>query len=96
MILNLTRNAIEATEAGKSVDISTSIMDQEVIMSVRDEGKGIPPEVLSNMGSPFVTTKEKGTGLGLSVCYSIAQRHNAKMDFETSEEGTTFTIRFPK
>lgn len=96
LILNLTRNAIEATEAGKSVDISTSSMGQEVIMSIRDEGRGIPPEVLSNIGSPFVTTKEKGTGLGLSVCYSIAHRHNAKVDFETGPEGTMFSIRFPK
>ena len=45
--------------------------------------------------SPFVTTREKGTGLGLAVCYSIAARHQAKIDYETSSQGTTFNIRFP-
>ncbi|MEG3071472.1 MAG: hypothetical protein RQM92_12165 [Candidatus Syntrophopropionicum ammoniitolerans] len=48
------------------------------------------------MGNPFFTTKDSGTGLGLSVCYSIAARHKAAIDFETSSTGTTFFVRFEK
>jgi two-component system, sporulation sensor kinase E len=95
LILNLTRNAIEATVAGRCIDIKTIAVNGEVIMTIRDEGNGIPPEVLNSIGTPFITTKEKGTGLGLSVCYNIAQRHNAKIDIDTSNTGTSFNIRFP-
>jgi signal transduction histidine kinase len=61
---------------------------------VQDDGQGIAPEVLEKIGTPFFTTKNNGTGLGLAVCYSIVQRHNAKIDIETASTGTTFYIRF--
>jgi signal transduction histidine kinase len=64
-------------------------------MFVKDEGTGLPPEIIDKLGTPFVTTKENGTGLGLAVCYSIAARHNARIDFETGPEGTTFSVHFP-
>ncbi|MEN6389364.1 MAG: ATP-binding protein [Syntrophomonas sp.] len=50
---------------------------------------------VDKLGTPFVTTRYKGTGLGLAVCYSIAARHKAKIDYQTGSEGTTFNIRFP-
>ena len=53
-------------------------------------GKGIRPEVLEKLGTPFYTTKDNGTGLGLGVCYAIAARHNAKIEIQTGSEGTTF------
>jgi two-component system, sporulation sensor kinase E len=46
------------------------------------------------MGTPFFTTKDNGTGLGLAVCYSIAERHKARIDIDTGPEGTTFFVRF--
>ena len=52
------------------------------------------PEVLEKIGTPFFTTKEKGTGLGLAICYSVAERHQAEIDIETGNDGTTFSIRF--
>lgn len=64
-----------------------------VVLAVRDEGKGISPEVLEKLGTPFYTTKDNGTGLGLGVCYAIATRHNAKIEIQTGSEGTTFFVK---
>ena len=57
-----------------------------------DQGKGIRPEVLEKLGTPFYTTKDNGTGLGLGVCYAIVARHNAKIEIQTGSEGTTFLL----
>lgn len=94
IIFNLVRNGIEAMEKGGTITISTYTSDNEVILSVADEGKGIEPETLEKLGTPFFTTKETGTGLGLAVCYSIAARHNAKIEVETGPSGTTFSVKF--
>ncbi|MDR3565487.1 MAG: ATP-binding protein [Negativicutes bacterium] len=93
-LLNLVQNALEAMTAGGVVTIATAVAGDRVVMSVRDTGGGIPPEVFGKIGTPFVTTKEKGTGLGLSVCYRIADRHDARIEIETSSNGTTFVIEF--
>jgi len=66
-----------------------------VNLVVRDEGGGIPPEIFDKIGTPFLTTKDNGTGLGLGVCYSIAERHNARITVDTSSEGTSFHVTFP-
>lgn len=77
------------------VTIHTFMEDGQVILAVEDQGHGIPDSIRDKIGTPFFTTKDCGTGLGIAICYSIVQRHNAKMDFKTSPEGTTFFIRFP-
>ena len=74
--------------------IRTFVENDKVVLSVEDEGNGISPEVLDKLGTPFTTTKSEGTGLGLAVCYSIAERHNAKIDIKTGLSGTTFYVRF--
>ncbi len=94
MILNLVRNGLEAMPPGGNLVVKTFTDGDEVIMAVRDQGKGIDPEVLEKIGTPFFTTKDNGTGLGLAVCYSIAARHNARIEIETSPKGTTFFVRF--
>jgi len=50
---------------------------------------------MGKLGKPFVTTKEKGAGLGLAVCYSIVERHNARLEVKTSDSGTVFYVIFP-
>lgn len=96
MILNLVRNGLEAMPRGGNMVIKTFADGDEVTMAVKDQGKGIEPEVLEKIGTPFFTTKDNGTGLGLAVCYSIAARHNAKIEIETGQEGTTFLVRFKR
>ncbi len=94
LILNLTRNGLEAMSAGGTLTISTSIVGADIVLAVKDEGKGIDRKLLSRIGTPFFTTKGNGTGLGLAVCHSIAHRHNAQIYFETAEGGTTVSVRF--
>ncbi|NLJ76458.1 MAG: PAS domain S-box protein [Peptococcaceae bacterium] len=94
MILNLVRNGLEAMSPGGTLVLKTFVQGDEVVMAVKDQGKGINPEMLEKIGDPFFTTKDEGTGLGLAVCYSIAARHNARIEIDTSPAGTTFFIRF--
>lgn len=98
LILNIARNGMEAMESiGKkgTLTIGTQCNNNEVVLYIKDEGPGLPLEIIDAVGHPFVTTKSSGTGLGLSVCYSIAARHNANIDFRTGPSGTTFYVRFP-
>lgn len=96
LVLNLTRNGLEAMKPGGNLMISTYLDGEEVVLAVKDEGSGVPPHMLEKLGTPFVTTKDSGTGMGLAVCYSIAARNNAAIEVETSSEGTTFFVRFQK
>lgn len=96
LIFNLVLNGAQAMSSGGTLEIRTFMDNEEIVLSVHDEGKGIAPEVLEKIGTPFFTTKDNGTGLGLAVCYSIVARHNAKIDIETGSTGTTFFVRFKK
>lgn len=94
IILNLVRNGLEAMTSGGILEIRTYSENGQVILSVRDQGKGIEPEIIDKIGTPFFTTKDCGTGLGLATCYGIAVRHNAVINLETGPGGTTFSVRF--
>ncbi|WP_425800471.1 PocR ligand-binding domain-containing protein [Desulfitobacterium sp. Sab5] len=95
LILNLCRNGLEAMKKGGCITLKTFREGQYVVLSVKDEGIGIPIENLDKLGKPFFSTKDNGTGLGLANCYNIATRHNAIIDINTSPGGTAFFIRFP-
>lgn len=94
LIINLVRNGLQAMSPGGKLKIKTYTTKEEIVLVVQDDGNGIASEVLEKIGTPFFTTKNNGTGLGLAVCYSIAQRHHAKIDIETSARGTTVYVRF--
>ncbi|MEG6523177.1 PAS domain S-box protein [Desulfotomaculum sp. 1211_IL3151] len=94
IILNLVRNGLEAMSQGGCITVQTYSVDDVVVLAVKDQGPGIPPEVLGKLGTPFLTTKDKGTGLGLATCFSIAARHNATIDIESDANGTTVYIKF--
>lgn len=97
LILNLTRNGIEAMEQHGTLTIETRYKDNKVYLYISDCGCGISKEWQEKMFAPFSTTKENGTGLGLSVCSSIVGQHNGVISVQSTEgEGTTFTIRFNK
>lgn len=96
LILNFARNGLEAMLPGGRLTIRSYTDGEEVVLAVQDQGKGIDSGILKKIGTPFFTTKENGTGLGLATCYSIAARHNAKLDFKTGDSGTTFFVRFKK
>jgi PAS domain S-box-containing protein len=95
LIINLVRNGLDAMPPGGALTIRTTCDDEQVVLSVQDQGKGIPPDVADRIGTPFFSTKEYGVGLGLAVCYSIAARHGASISFESETNGTTFNVHFP-
>ncbi|MDF2636418.1 MAG: multi-sensor signal transduction histidine kinase [Pelosinus sp.] len=94
LLLNLVRNSIEAMPEGGNLAIHTFQEDSNIVLSISDQGSGIPSDILDNLGTPFITTKDTGTGLGLPLCYQIAHRHNAKIKINTHHEGTTFFVYF--
>lgn len=94
LLLNLVRNGLESMEPGGTVTLRTYVENGDVILSVSDQGGGIPQHILDNIGKPFLTTKENGTGLGLAVVYRIANDHQATIQVDSNQQGTTFRILF--
>jgi two-component system NtrC family sensor kinase len=100
MVLALAINGLEATaQAGGQVVIAAREYEPGwVTITVRDNGRGIPPEHLADIFEPFFTTKEgeSGVGLGLPVVYGIATRHHGTVTVESSPgSGTVFFVRLP-
>lgn len=96
LILNLVRNGLEAMDPGGKLTIKTYQNSDEVALLIQDQGRGIEPGILAKLGTPFISDKDNGTGLGLAVCYSIAARHNARIDVETGPTGTSFFVFFKR
>lgn len=99
--INLITNACHAlSDQNAAITVTTSVLSQEgkVRLSVRDEGCGIPEEVMPHIFDPFFTTKrdQGGTGLGLSISYGIAQDHLGSLQVRTvAGRGTEFTLELP-
>jgi two-component system NtrC family sensor kinase len=105
VLLNIIINALDATEPGGNITVSTGISlsasdtgRKGVEIAITDTGCGIPPEDLGKLFEPFFTTKEvgQGTGLGLAVSYGIVQRHGGTIRVQSEVgRGSTFTIWLP-
>lgn len=95
VLINLIKNAIESMKNGGRIEVEITLVENMWNIIIADEGTGIPPEVLNNIGKPFVTTKESGTGLGMMVCLEILKQHNGKLTFNTGPNGTTSIIQLP-
>ncbi|MFD2045751.1 ATP-binding protein [Ornithinibacillus salinisoli] len=96
VLLNLIKNAIEAMEDSGEINVSVLLIDSYVQIDIRDEGPGIPEEVIHKLGEPFFTTKQSGTGLGIMITKQILERHDATLEIlQNEEKGSTFRIRFP-
>jgi two-component system, NtrC family, sensor kinase len=108
VILNLITNAFYVVDEKKNsgienyeptVSVSTKKEGNKVIISVKDNGNGIPQKVLDKIFQPFFTTKPtgQGTGLGLSLAYDIVKAHGGELKVETKEGvGSEFIIRLPE
>lgn len=105
VIINLIINAAHALEGSDTpeqqgcIRVATRVDREHVVISVQDNGKGIPENVRNKIFDPFFTTKEvgKGSGQGLAISRSIIEeKHGGTIDFTTeSGKGTTFTVRLP-
>jgi PAS domain S-box-containing protein len=83
---------------GGTLTVTTKRQNDTVVVSIADDGPGIPEEYLGQIFNPFFTTKEvgKGTGLGLSICHGIVTEHGGKIYAESEPgEGATFVIELP-
>jgi len=108
VVSNLAINAKHAMPEGGTVRISLRNVGMEeaeekgygstrlVEMSIRDEGIGIPPDILQRIFDPYFTTKQEGSGLGLASTHSIVRKHGGHITVEsTLGEGTSFCLYFP-
>jgi signal transduction histidine kinase len=94
---NLIINAVQAMPDGGLIRISIELTDDTESVVIADTGKGIEPENLANIFTPYFTTREEGTGLGLMVVERIVRDHGATLGVDSKVgEGTAFTITFPR
>lgn len=99
VLLNILKNAVEAVDTNGQVRISVQSDNEQVTVKISDNGRGIAPEDLKNIFTPFFTTKPhgEGTGLGLAICYIIMERLKGKIDVESAlGKGSTFAISLPR
>jgi len=98
VFMNLLINAAHAIEQRGEVRVTSRQEGAEAVVRITDTGRGMGPETLAKIFTPFFTTKPagQGTGLGLSICYVIISRHKGRIDVESEPgRGTTFTVRLP-
>ncbi|MEO6773726.1 MAG: response regulator [Kofleriaceae bacterium] len=102
VLLNLIVNAVQSIPEGNyesnQITITTKVDQEAVLVSIKDTGSGIPPEVQRRLFTPFFTTKPAGvgTGLGLAISHRIITGLGGQLDFVSEVgKGTTFHVRLP-
>lgn len=98
IVVNLVRNAQQAMPEGGTVRVTVGEDAGGAVVSVADDGPGIPPDVLPRIFEPFFTTRRAGggSGLGLAVSHGLAAMHGGEILVDSAPgDGTTFTLRLP-
>ncbi len=98
LLTNLIQNAIQSVPENRNseIEIATRNSDGKVILSVKDNGTGIPEHMTNKIFTPNFTTKTSGTGLGLAMCKGIVEKLDGRIWFETKEsEYTIFFVELP-
>ncbi|MFZ5891574.1 MAG: response regulator [Myxococcota bacterium] len=97
-LMNLVANAIDAIPGSGHIRITSKREGDSFVLSVRDDGEGIPQHLRERVLEPFFTTKPvgQGTGLGLPIAYSIVKKHGGVLELNHAEQGgTEAVIRIP-
>lgn len=97
-VVNLLRNAAEASTTGGHVDVEADIIGVNVVITVRDTGSGIKPETVDRLFDLFFTTKDTGTGLGLSTVKKMVEAHGGQISLVSRSDGVCGTearLSFP-
>jgi signal transduction histidine kinase len=95
---NILINGIQSIPAGKEgvIEVNMEVKGPKVVVSVSDNGVGIPSEMQNRMFTPNFTTKSSGTGLGLSIVKKFVESSNGRIWFESKEgSGTVFYVELP-
>ena len=96
IMVNLVNNAVQAMPIGGKLTIHAFKDENDVLITVKDTGVGIPEKVKDKLFAPMFTTKSKGQGFGLAVIKRLTEALGGRVTFESQEDkGTTFTIRLP-
>ncbi|HLF29820.1 MAG TPA: PAS domain S-box protein [Xanthomonadales bacterium] len=100
ILVNLVKNSMDSlTDSGQldgRVSISVSHTNNDLVVSVRDNGPGVLAESLPRLFEPFYTSKPQGVGLGLSICKHIAVAHAGTLSFvPQTEQGAQFVLKLP-
>ena len=95
-LFNLLANAVEATPRRGEVTARIAARDGLVEVIIRDTGRGMPPDVLARVGTPFFTTRAEGTGLGVLLARSVFSQHGGTLELSSVPgKGTTATCLLP-
>lgn len=96
VLINLLKNAHEAcyNQDDAIIDVRAEKIGDEIKISVTDNGQGILPEAIEKVFIPFYSTKNDGSGIGLSICQQIMIRHKGKLQVQSDDRGTKFTMVF--
>jgi two-component system sensor histidine kinase PilS (NtrC family) len=93
---NLARNGLEAMPDGGTLSIALGAAGGEVVLSIRDQGRGMTREEKRRIFEPFHSSTPAGTGLGLAIVYRIVREHSGDITVETTpQEGTEVRVRLP-
>ena len=95
---NLLNNALKFTDDGTIiVNAQKNHETHEAIITIKDSGTGIDPEIIPNMFSKFITKSKRGVGLGLFIAKNIVEAHGGKIDAynNVNEKGATFIVTLP-
>lgn len=96
VLINLITNAIQAMPYGGKLQLAADVNSEQVQITVRDTGVGIPERIKSQIFTPLFTTKPRGQGFGLAVCKRVIEAHGGTITFESTEgKGAEFTINIP-
>ena len=98
---NLVQNAVCAAQeahpsGGAKVAIEIRVREDRAVLSVDDNGKGIPREQMSQIFEPYFTTKDTGTGLGLAISQRIVREHGGHIEVESTSGRTRFSVVLPR
>lgn len=95
-LLNLVKNAVAAMPDGGTLELSSAADGEDLYLTVKDSGVGIPEEKIGKIFEPYYTTKENGTGLGLTLTYKIIKEHGGDVTVRSKPgRGSTFVITIP-
>jgi len=94
-LMNIIQNAFDAVKENGKVESNYFRENGNIVISVSDNGSGIPVENQSKIFDLYFTSKKDGNGLGLSISQKIISQHKGSIEFTSSNQGTTFKINLP-
>jgi len=96
-IRNLLINSIEAIKGKGQIEFTLEAEPEVIRLEIKDNGNGIPADILERVFDPYFSTKEKGTGLGLAICKRIVEENGGAIKIESQPGlGTKVRLTFPR